>query len=361
MQQLAPPDDRAGPQWQSPRSGVVLSLPAYYDAAAMMVDCAIYADGRRTEPCPLAEARRASKERGGFAWVDLREPTREEFGSVARTFDLHGLAVEDAVKAHQRPKVEHYGETLFVVLKPARYVEETDKVEFGEIHAFVGEDFIVTVSHGRPSGLGDLRQHLEADPERLRKGPLAVLHAVMDLVVDGYAPVVDGLGNDVDAVETEVFGGNANVSRRIYELSREVIEFHRATQPLTGALQRLVEGEEDLEVEARRYLRDVRDHMLRVSEQVEGFRELLQNILNVNLTLVSVQQNTQMQRQNEQVQKISAWAAILIVPTIITGIYGMNFDMMPELSWTFGYPFALFLMVAISGGLYLRFKRSGWL
>ncbi len=328
----------------------------------MIVDAAIYADGRRTESCSLKETRQACEKRGGFAWVGLYEPSREELDSVTRTLDLRGLAVEDAVRAHQRPKVEHYGETLFVVLKPARYVNETHTVEFGEVHAFVGRDFIVTVGHGQASDLRDLRQRLEGAPERLREGPVAVLHGVLNVVVDGYVPVVEGLGNDVDEVETEVFGGNAGVLRRIYGLSREIIQFQRAAQPLAGALERLVEGEGGhLEAETRWHLRHIHDHVLRVSEQVSAYRELLQNILNVNLTLVSIEQNARMQEQNKQVQKISAWAAILIVPTIITGVYGMNFRFMPELHWTLGYPFALLLIAAISGVLYLRFRRSGWL
>jgi magnesium transporter len=322
----------------------------------VIVDNAIYVDGRRTEPCALEDTYETSRERGGFAWIGLYEPSREEFDSVAGEFGLNELAVEDALKAHSRPKVEHYGGSLFVVLKAARYIEEAEEVEFGEIDIFVGQDFVVTVRHGEASELKEMRQQVEGNRELLRHGPTAILYAIMDRVVEDYVPVLDGLENDIDEIETEVFGGNPNVSRRIYELSREVIEFHRATQPLAGALERLIESEtngvDDLEV--HRYLRSVGDRVLRATEQIEGFRELLSNILSVNLTIVSV-------RQNEQVQKISAWAAILIVPTIITGIYGMNFDHMPELGWLLGYPFALFLIVTTSALLYLGFKRSGWL
>ena len=322
----------------------------------VIVDNAIYVDGRRTEAYPLEDTYETCQERGGFAWIGLYEPSREEFDSVAGELELHELAVKDARKAHSRPKVERYGDTLFVVLKAARYVEDAETVEFGEIDTFVGRDFIVTIRHGEASELKEVRRQVEGNRDLLRRGPAAILYAIMERVVDDYGPVVEGLENDIDEIETEVFGENPDASRRIYELSREVIEFHRATQPLAGALERLTEsgthGVEDVEVE--RYLRAIEDRVRRTTEQIEGFRELLSNILSVNLTAVSV-------RQNDQVQKISAWAAILIVPTIITGIYGMNFVYMPELGWLLGYPFALALIVATSVLLYLGFKRSGWL
>jgi magnesium transporter len=337
----------------------------------MIVDNAIYVDGRRTaEPSSLHETHEAVRREGGLAWIGLHAPTQEEFSSVAGEFGLHPLAVEDAVKAHQRPKIERYDGTLFVVLRPARYVDETETVEFGEIHVFVGENFVVTVRHGEASTLDRVRRRSESMPELLRKGTLAVLYAIMDRVVDDYAPVVAGLENDIDEIETEVFSGNAGVSRRIYELSREVIEFQRAIKPLAGILGRLIAGpfEYDMDPELQRYMRDVQDHAIRVVEQVDGFRELLQNILSVNLTLVGLQQNEEVKslseaavRQNDEVKKISAWAAILFAPTLVGTVYGMNFDHMPELNWTLGYPFALSLMLLVSASLYLAFKRRGWL
>jgi magnesium transporter len=322
----------------------------------VIVDNAIYVDGHRTaEPGTLRETYDAVRERRGVAWIGLYRPTEEEFSSVAGEFGLHELAVEDATEAHQRPKLERYGGTLFVVLKPARYLDEEERVEFGEVHVFVGEDFVVTVRHGEAPDLGTVRKRLEAEPDLLRRGPETILHAIMDRVVDDYAPVVGGLGNDIQEIEAEVFGGSPNVSRRIYELSREVIEFQRATEPLDGMLGDLIR-EETIEVdpEVRRYLRDVRDHVLQVTERLAGFRELLQNILSVNLTLASL-------AQNEEVKKISAWAAILFAPTLVGTIYGMNFRYMPELNWLLGYPFALVLMALISLTLYLVFKRRGWL
>ena len=322
----------------------------------MIVRNAIYVDGRQAaEPSSLQETYEACRQLGGVAWIDLYEPTEEEFESVAEEFELPPLAVEDAIKAPQRPKLVRYGNSLFVVLKPARYLDEPERVEFSEAYVFVGEDFIVTVRHGEVLTLDEVRRRLESEPELLRRGPRAILHAIMNQVVDDYGPVVEGLGADIEETEAEVFGGNSGVSRRIYELSREVIEFQRATRPLAGALERLAESDEPgLDPEVRRYLHDIHDHVLRVTEQVESFHEMLSNVLVVNLTLVSV-------RQNDQTKKISAWAAILIVPTIITGIYGMNFERIPELTWTFGYPFALVLMASISLMLYAAFKRAEWL
>ena len=336
----------------------------------MIVDNAIYVDGRRAaEPASLEETYESCREQHGLAWIGLYEPTEEEFSSVAEEFGLHPLAVEDAIKAHQRPKLERYDETLFVVLKAARYVDESETVEFGEIHAFVGTDFVVTVRHGEASALHGVRRRVEFEPDLLRKGPEAILYAVLDRVVDDYVPVVAGLEHDIDEIETEVFGGNAGVSRRIYELSREVIEFQRATRPLAEILGLLVEDEEIVaDPELQRYLRDVQDHAIRVVEQVDGFRELLQNILSVNLTLVSLQQNEEVKalteasiEQNNEVKKISAWAAILFAPTLVGTVYGMNFDHMPELHWVLGYPFALVLMLVVSLSLYAVFKKRDWL
>jgi magnesium transporter len=282
----------------------------------MIVDSAIYVDGRRDAHRPLEEIHDTWREKGGFAWIGLYEPTREEFDSVAGEFGMHEIAVKEALKIHQRPKIERYGETVFVVLKAARYLEEREEVEFGEIHAFVGSDFVVTIRYGEANELGEVRRWAESRPDLLRRGPYAVLYAIMDRIVEDYMPVVAGLEHDIDEIEVEVFGNKPDVSRRIYELFREVIQFHQATQPLAGALERLTVVEaHGIDPEVRRYLRDVQDRVLRVTERAQGFRELLTNILSVNLTLVSV-------NQNDQMKKISAWAAVLLVPTLIAGIYG---------------------------------------
>jgi magnesium transporter len=248
-----------------------------------------------------------------------------------------------------------YGASLFVVLKAARYLDEPEKVDFSEAHVLVGQDCVVTVRYEEIPALDEVRRRLEGAPELLRHGPLPILHEIMDQIVEDYEPVLEGLGTDIEEVEGEVFGGNPGVSQRIYQLSRELAQFQRATSPLARALERVAESDEhDLDPEVRSYLRDLHDRVLRVKEPTEGFREMLSDILVVNLTLISV-------RQNDQTKKISAWAAILIVPTLIAGIYGMNFDNMPELHWTFGYPFALALMVMICVSLYAVFKHVEWL
>jgi magnesium transporter len=324
-------------------------------------DSAIYVEGKRTEPPGLKGTRHACTERGGFAWMELVEPDDEELASVASEFGLSESAVRDAVKAHQRPRADRYGETLLVVLRTARYLDQDEQVEFGEIHIFLGGDFIVTVMQGKASSLEGVRRDLEGHSEFLSKGTWAVLWAVVDRVVDAYDPVIDGLENDVEEIEEQVFGGDADVSRRIYQLSREVLEFRRAAQPLARVLERLSAESHGADREVLRRMRGVHDRALRITERLDGFRELLQNILSVNLTIVSVQQNAAMQRQNVQVQKISAWAAIIAAPTLISGIYGMNFRFMPELNSIFGYPYALAIMISISGLLYVGFKRAGWL
>ncbi|MFC6162235.1 magnesium/cobalt transporter CorA [Kribbella jiaozuonensis] len=337
-----------------------------------VVDSAIYCDGRRVaSPDSLAETYgELHQAPHSLAWIGLYRPDRRELASLAQEFDLHELAIEDANEAHQRPKLERYGDTLFVVLKAARYRDATEEVEFGEVHVFVGPDFVVTVRHAEAPNLAAVRRRVERDPELLSRGAEAVLYAIMDKVVDGYAPVVAGLENDIDEIETEVFRGDPKVSRRIYELSREVIEFQRATRPLVGMLEQLRGGFQKYGVdeELQRSLRDVADHVTEVVEKVDGFRELLRDILTVNATLVAQQQNEEMKslaiassEQNEEVKRISAWAAILFAPTLIGTVYGMNFDKMPELHWQYGYPFAIGLMALVCGGLHQIFKRRGWL
>ncbi len=327
----------------------------------MIVDCALYRDGiRQAEPTDLAAVARAAREGGGIAWIGLYRPTAAELAEAAREFDLHELAVEDAVHAHQRPKLERYGDTLFCVLRSARYLDESETVEFGELHVFAGQTFVITARHDDACDIGTVRTGLEARPDLLGRGPVAILHAIMDRVVDDYGPVVAGLENDIDEIEDEVFSGGASVSRRIYELSREVIAFQRASKPLGPMLGRLL-TDPAIRDEERRYLRDVEDHALRVQEQADGFRQLLQNILNVNLTLETKALSEASNVQNEQVKSISAWAAILFAPTLIGTIYGMNFDHMPELHWRLGYPLAVGLMIATSLVLYLLFRRRDWI
>jgi magnesium transporter len=327
----------------------------------VIVDRALYCHGRRAADVPgLAEMAKACRNGDCIAWIGLYRPTAEEFAEVAREFDLHALAVEDAVHAHQRAKLERYGATLFCVLRPARYIDATETVEFGEVHVFAGRHFVITVRQCEAPDLAAVRHALEARPNVLGRGTVAVLHSILDRVVDDYSPVLAGVQNDIDEIEDEVFGGSTDVSRRVYELTREVIAFQRAAQPLVPMLERL-KAEPGVDDDERRYLRDVQDHALRLEEQADGFRQLLQNILNVNLTLETKALSEASHRQNEELKKISAWAAILFAPTLVGTIYGMNFRNMPELQWRLGYPFALGLMLAMCLALYLLFKRRTWI
>ncbi len=337
-----------------------------------IVTTAVYLDGRRIDTPPgLAETCQKLREQpGAMAWIGLYRPSEAQLTTVAEEFGLHEVAVEDAVVAHQRPKLERYGETLFVVLRAARYLDDLEAVEFGELHVFVGPNFVLTVRHGEAPNVASVRRRLEDDPELLVRGPEAVLYGILDDVVDGYAPVVAGLQNDIDEIETEVFGGDPKVTRRIYELSREVIEFQRATRPLLDIMRGLTAGFEKygIDEELRRYLGDVADHATIAAERVDGFRQMLADILTLNATLVSQAQNEEVKQlteasyaQNEEIKKVSAWAAILFAPTVIGTIYGMNFTHMPELDWRFGYPFALVLMAVVCTTLFTIFKRRGWL
>ncbi|WP_405960001.1 magnesium and cobalt transport protein CorA [Streptomyces sp. NBC_00024] len=363
-----PSTSSTGPTPPSPEP----SGSASAERAASVVEAALYQDGVRVSShATLADTYRELREApAGMAWIGLARPTEGELLSLAAEFDLHPLAVEDAMEAHQRPKLERYGDTLFVVLRAARYLDAPEEVDFGELHVFVGPDFVITVRHGAAPDLSAVRRRMEDTPELLKLGPEAVLYAILDAVVDGYVPVVAGVQNDVDEIETEVFRGDPEVSRRIYELSREMVEFQRATRPLVGMLHGLMAGFTKYETddELQRYLRDVADHVTHTSERVDTFRQALTDILTVNATLVTQQQNAEMRalaeagfEQNEEIKKISSWAAILFAPTLVGTIYGMNFKHMPELSWSFGYPFAIGLMGVVCVSLYLIFKRRDWL
>ncbi|HEY8978530.1 MAG TPA: magnesium and cobalt transport protein CorA [Streptomyces sp.] len=361
----APPPPASHPHPAEPPS----SPPAQ---PGSVVEAALYRDGVRVStPATLADTYRELREQpSSMAWIGLARPTEDELHSLAYEFDLHPLAVEDAKEAHQRPKLERYGDTLFVVLRAARYLDAPEEIDFGELHVFVGPDFVLTVRHADAPDLSAVRRRMEETPELLRLGTEAVLYAILDAVVDGYVPVVSGVQNDIDEIETEVFRGDPEVSRRIYELSREMVEFQRATRPLVGMLHGLMAGfsKYGTDDELQRYLRDVADHVTHTSERVDGFRQALTEILTVNATLVTQQQNAEMRalaeagfEQNEEIKKISSWAAILFAPTLVGTIYGMNFTHMPELDWPFGYPFAVALMAVVCVSLYLIFKRRDWL
>lgn len=339
--------------------------------ASAVVDCAVYREGRRTQE-RLGPAEALRSVRGGdgraFVWIGLHEPTEEEFSGIAQEYGLHPLAVEDAVHAHQRPKLERYDDSLFTVFKTIHYVEHaeltatSEVVETGEVMCFTGRDYVITVRHGGQGSLRALRHRLQDDPELLAKGPSAVLHAIADQTVDGYLAVADAVQDDIDEVEIEVFSDSANGNRRrtgdagrIYQLKREVLEFKRAVSPLLRPMQQLSERPIRLvDPDIQNYFRDVADHLARVNEQVLGFDDLLNSILQANLAQATV-------AQNEDMRKITSWAAIFAVPTMIAGIYGMNFDHMPETHWEYGYPLVLLITAGICVAIHRGFKRNGWL
>jgi magnesium transporter len=320
----------------------------------VIVDCAAYEGGRRREgKLSLERAGDTAHEEGKFVWLGVVEPGEDEFGAVAAEFGLHELAAEDAVGAHQRPKVEEYDETLLVVVKTARYVDPDEVIELGELSVFVDPDFVISVRHG-DGDLAPVRRRLEERPDLLAHGPGAILYAILDHVVDRYIEAAHGFDNDVREVELEVFSGR-NPTERIYRLEREVLEFQAATAPLGEALEELCSHDHAaIPAQLHEYFRDVEDHLRRVSARIENFRDLLDHALQANLTQVSV-------RQNEDMRKISAWVAIAAVPTMVAGIYGMNFRHMPELGWSFGYPLVVALTATICAYLHWRFKRAGWL
>ncbi|GAB2868750.1 magnesium/cobalt transporter CorA [Actinocorallia aurea] len=339
--------------------------PVCRDSA--VIDWAVYIDGQRVVTESVADAVRlvrdgelfvpADTDSPGFVWVGLHNPDSAELESLAALFGLPALAVEDAIKAHQRPKLERYDDLQFFVLKTVGYVAQedgVDAVETGEIMIFCGPDFVVTVRHGVHGELGSVRRRLEADPERLRLGPASVMHAVADRVVDEYLQVAEGIQQDVDEVEESVFSPErSNETNRIYHLKRETIQLKRAVGPLAGPLRTLC-TRRMVPTEIREYLRDVEDHLARVREQVDACDELLNPILQAHMTQVTV-------GDNQDMRKISAWGAILMLPTAIAGIYGMNFEHMPELSWAYSYPTVISVIAVGCLLLYRGFRRNGWL
>jgi magnesium transporter len=324
----------------------------------VIVDQALYVNGRR-QPCEdlsdeLTRLRNVG-EPGDFVWIGLQDPTTAEFGEVNDELGLHPLAIEDAVTGRQRPKIDRYEGYLFIVLRPLRYIEETSDIETGEIMAFVGEHVVVTVRRGDVAPLESLRRRLEAHPAALQRGPFGVLHALIDEVVDGYTAIDEEIASDLDAIEAAVFGAERVGSGAIYRLGREVLEFRRAAAPLAHPLALLYQEDSPIEnPELRLLLRGVSDHLRVVIDHIESYDRMLTDILSADLAQISV-------RQNDDMRRISAWVAIAALPTMVAGIYGMNFDTMPELRWRYGYFVILGLMATGCLGLYRAFKRSGWL
>jgi magnesium transporter len=346
------------------RSNRRQQIPVRPEDVAHVVDCGVYVDGERLpgQWSPLDAITEVRRRRAGFVWIGLYEPGEEQLQGIAEVFGLHELAVEDAVTAHQRPKLDRYDETLFMVLKTVRYIEHesptsaNEIVETGEIMAFLGKQFIVTVRHGKHSGLQSLREELEAAPDRMNIGPAAVLHAIADRIVDSYLVVSEKFENDIDVIENSVFAPRSPIgAEQMYLMKREILELRRAVMPLALPLRRLAEGYTPLVPEqVRSYFRDVDDHLTTVSERVASFDELLTTLVDATLAKISLQQNMDM-------RKITSWAAILAVPTMAVGVYGMNFDYMPETHWRYGYPLIMSVIVAACMVLYRIFRKNRWL
>jgi magnesium transporter len=323
-----------------------------------VVTCAAYADGRRIADVALEDISEVLKDDAArFVWIGLHAPDEPLLRRVQVEFGLHDLAIEDALRAHQRPKLERYDDSLFLVMRTARMASDTRRLEFGETHIFVGARYVVSVRHGSTLSYAGVRARCEATPALLAQGPGFVLYALMDFIVDQYFPVVETLEDELERLEDEIFGErfDRDTTSRIYRLKRDLLELKRAASPLVDICNRLVRGDMELIPEATRpYFRDVYDHVIRINEMIDTVRELLGAALEANLSLASVS-------QNEVVKRLTGWGAIVAVPTLIASIYGMNFSMMPELTWRFGYPVALATMATACGFLYYRFKRSGWL
>jgi magnesium transporter len=322
-----------------------------------IVNCAAYAGGRRVADVRIEDISEVLKEPDRFLWIGLHEPAEDLLRKVQQEFGLHDLAVEDALRAHQRPKLEIYGDSLFIVLRTAQLNREARRIDFGETHFFVGPRYIVSVRHGASLSYAEVRARCEATPHLLDKGPGFVLHALMDFIVDQYFPIVDTLEDDLQALEKEIFveAFSRETTTRIYHLQRDLVEVKRAVSPLVDICNRLIRFDIQLIPEdTRPYFRDVYDHVIRINEMVDTLRELLTTALEANLSLVAV-------AHNEVMKKLTGWAAIIAVPTMVAGIYGMNFKFMPELDWRFGYPLVMAVTFGICGLLYVRFKRAGWL
>lgn len=325
------------------------------ESGTVILEPVLYRKGKLVATCQTIEDAVQQREPSDFIWVHITQPTPADLDTVTAEFPMHPLVVEDILSTGQRTKIERYSDSLFAVLKLADYKESLETIRFEEIEAVVNQHFIVTVQHGNTSPVEEVRQRLKVRTNPANSGPFTVLYELMAWVVSGYFPIVEAIQEDIYDVESEVMGGNELASRRVYSLSREVIAFQKATQPLATALDlHQMRDDHKGDVEVWRQLRDVHDNLLRVTGQLDGFRELLSNILSVNLTLVSI-------NQTNQTKKISAWAAILVIPTIITGIYGMNFKYMPELDLPWGYPAALLLMLGLMVALYIAFRRADWL
>ena len=321
-----------------------------------IVNCALYTDGRRTANIQLKNAGDILKQTEGFVWIGLHEPQEETLQLVQQEFGLHDLAIEDAHRAHQRPKVEIYGNSVFIVLRTAQ-INSEHHIEFGETHFFLGNNFIITVRHGSSISYADVRTRCENTPHLLGKGQGFALYAVMDAIVDQYFPVVHVMEEELEQLEHKIFKEKPSreTTEYIYHLKHELLEVKRAIFPLVEICNRLMRFDFNyISEDTRPYFRDIYDHAMRINEMIDNSRELLNTALEANFSLISIS-------QSEVSKKFAGWAAIIGVPTMVAGIYGMNFNDMPELRWHYGYPVVLSVTIGLCVVLYLLFKRSGWL
>jgi magnesium transporter len=321
-----------------------------------VVNCAAYSKGRRVANVELKDVSNVLHTDDHFVWIGLHEPGESILNEVQQQFCLHDLAVEDAHNAHQRPKIESYDDTLFIVLRTAQ-INEKHHIDFGETHFFVGTNFLVTVRHGSSIAYTEVRNRCERTPQLLSKGTGFALYAVMDAIVDQYFPVVDALETELTAIEEKIFSEKPSrqTTEQIYELKRELLEVKRAVSPLVDICNRLMRFDIKLIAEeTQNYFRDIYDHAIRINEMVDNARELLNTALDANFSLISIS-------QSEVSKKMAAWAAIIAVPTLVAGFYGMNFQFMPELQWRYGYPFVVTLTISSCLIVYYLFRRAGWL
>jgi magnesium transporter len=322
-----------------------------------IVNCAAYANGRRVEDIEISAIRVVLRQPEHFIWIGLHEPGEEVLKQIQQEFDLHDLAIEDAHSAHERPKIEMYGDSLFLVLRTAQMNRLEHRIDFGETHIFFGARYIVSVRHGSSLTYADIRKRCESTPHLLRKGPVFALYALMDFIVDQYQPIVDSLQQELLTLEEKIF--NESFSRettmQLYHLQRDLLEVKQAVSPLINICNRLTHFDLELiPAETRPYFRDIYDHVIHINELVDSLRAMLDTALQANFALISI-------AQNEVMKRFAGWAAIIALPTMIAGIYGMNFQGMPELGWSYGYPIVLAVIVGASVFLYVQFKRSGWI
>ena len=322
-----------------------------------VVNCAAYSDGRRIATIPIQDISEHLSDPNGFVWIGLYEPAEETLKQIQEEFQFHDLAIEDAHRAHQRPKLETYGDTLFIVVRTAQINPESGQIDFGETHFFVGKNFILSIRHGSSRPYSEVRTRCESTPQLLRKGPGFALYAVMDSIVDGYFPVIQALELELETLEERIFAEKPSreTTKQIYDLKRQLVDVKRAISPLIDICTRLMRFDLELIPEdTRPYFRDVYDHSIRINEMVDSSREILTTALEANFSLISLS-------ENEIQKRFAGWAAILAVPTMIAGIYGMNFDFMPELNWVYGYPLILSIIFVVCALMYGGFKRAGWL